>query len=213
MADEPSIDEILASLDRLLKEGDGRNDEPEAEAPPAADEPSPSQHDAPTPHFFAVLDEEVEAGHVAEPAEPPQADAAPGGESAAEPSRLFVLTDAMMVDDQPSLPLGMGDAADAAMREALAMPEAAEPQPAAPEPEPADAEDADAEPEPAPAAAPDVAPAWDESDVQALVDQITDDVCSAMAEQLPEMIRMALAVRLGAFIDAHTKHQDTGTQE
>ena len=53
----------------------------------------------------------------------------------------------------------------------------------------------------------------DHTFVQALVDQVTDDVCSAMAEQLPEMIRMALAIRLGAFIDARTNNQDTGSQK
>jgi hypothetical protein len=207
----------------------------------------------------------------------PRTDAPAGEEPGAQASRLFVLTDAMMVDDQPSLPLGMGgeaggDAvdetgeADEAMRQALAMPDAGEPEEPAPEaaamipesevvseaqPDDAAAQefgaeglDVGLEPQVEPEAAPaeigmaseiemepeaafvpafdeapaDMAaqvpePAWDEADVQALVDQITDDVCSAMAEQLPEMIRMALAVRLGAFIDTHKNNQDTGSQE
>ena len=252
MADEPSIDEILASLDRLLREGEGRNDDPEAVSPTVGEPESPPRHDAPTPHFFEVLDNEVEAGHAhvgadeagadgaadaAEPAQERQVDEPPGDEPGAQASRLFVLTDAMMVDDQPSLPLAMGgeaggDAmdetgeAEQAMRQAMEMPESGEPESAAmPEPGPAyEAQPGmDMEPEIVPVLAPHEAPedtvaeapepAWDEADVQALVDQVTDDVCSAMAEQLPEMIRMALAIRLGAFIDARTNNQDTGSQK
>lgn len=261
MADEPSIDEILASLDRLLKEGEGRNDEPEEALPPADESAPPSHHDAPTPHFFEVLDEEAEAPHAETPepsSDAPGDEAVQGGEpSAEEPaapeSRLFVLTDAMMVDDQPSLPLGMGgeaaghaeaeaDDAEAAMRQALELPESLEPEfgeavdePAhehefaAPEPAPVDEVPSPMGLEPETETEPDFVPTfdeavadtdagapepiWDEAQLQALVDQVTDDVCSAIAEQLPEMIRMALAQRLGAFVDTHTPHQDTGSQE
>ena len=218
-------------------------------APPAGEPPSPLFHDAPTPHFFEVLDDEVEAlqAHAdageGEPEAAPQVGEPEGAEPGARASRLYVLTDAMMVEDQPSLPLGMGDEPPVvdeaeAMRQALAMPEPAEPEPgledeggaeSVPLAPTASGEQPDdeavwaygeeefgaepeAEAEAEPGGAITQAPAWDADDVQALVDQVTDDVCSAMAEQLPEMIRRALDERLSAFIEAHIEQQDTGPQ-
>ena len=223
MADEPSIDEILASLDRLLNEGEGRNDEPAPSShPPAADAPTEAHAEAhaeesaeapveapgeesaeaPGPGFFKALDHavsepyneawgdepvDVAAADHADAAPVPADDAVEAGrDAAAQPeSKRVVLTDAMLVEDvQQSLPLALG---------------------VAPESEPA------RDPAPVPAAASE-GEMWREQDVQALVDQVTDDVCSAVAEQLPEMIRRALARRLSAFIDDR-QQQDSGPEE
>jgi hypothetical protein len=227
MADEPSIDEILASLDRLLNEGEGRNDEPAPSShPPAADAPTEAYTEA---HAEAHAEESAEApveAPVEEAAEPPgpgffkaldhavsepyneawgdepgdaaaadQADEAPapadaaveaGRDAADQPgSKRVVLTDAMLVEDvQQSLPLALGDTRESeSARDPASVPGAAS-----------------------------EGEMWSEQDVQALVDQVTDDVCSAMAEQLPEMIREALARRLSAFIDDR-QHQDSGPEE
>ncbi|HXH64535.1 MAG TPA: hypothetical protein VNH42_03380 [Mariprofundaceae bacterium] len=237
MADEPSIDEILASLDRLLKEGEGRNDEPAESSPQpageaieepagevveepieeATEEATEEVAEEPDPGFFTALDRAVsepynevdtvedERGEAEEDEEAARAfEAGAGHEAVAQAGpRRFVLTDAMLVNDvQQSLPLAMGDAASATP--ATAGHEEAKPVARAP----AITEQAESEQPPVTGGA-----SWDERDIQALVDQVTDDVCSAMAEQLPEMIRRALESRLSAFIDARVENEDPEPEE
>jgi hypothetical protein len=239
MADEPSIDEILASLDRLLNEGEGRNDEPTElprqpsveesaeetteepgeEAPKeAAEEPA----EAPSLRFLMALDQTVsepynevesdeskagmavaEAAAAASEKLAPAAGTGAAQEAAAEGSRRIVLTDAMMVDDiQQPLPLAMDVTAPANAVLESSTPVAVTPEPAAPAPSPI--------PDPSPETG---AITRDEQDIQALVDQVTDDVCSAVAEQLPALIRQALGHRLSAFISEKTQNQDAKPEE
>jgi hypothetical protein len=235
MADEPSIDEILASLDRLLNEGEGRNDEPaelfqQPSVEESAEEPTEEPTVEPSLRFLMALDQtvpepynemgpaEAEAGEAAaeaaaaaeEPA--PAASARAADESASEGPRRIVLTDAMMVDDiQQPLPLAMGDTA--APADAVQKPVS---------PESVVAESVSTTSSPIPAATPSPirvaspesdSASWEERDIQALVDQVTDDVCSAVAEQLPALIRQALTHRLSAFIDEKTRNQDEKPEE
>jgi hypothetical protein len=240
MADEPSMDEILASLEQLLNEGEGRNDEPTetlgqtaSKGPSkqttgkttgkatrkgtgkaggiAADkpieEPVKESIEAPAPGFFTALDhavsepyneaggDESRAAAGASQADPPPARKAATAEAkrAAESQvgmKRIVLTDAMLVKDvQQSLPLDMGETARVAPKSIG---------------QAAGATGKSAVSERA---------GWNERDIQALVDQVTDDVCSAMSEQLPEMIRKALAHRLSAYIDERMRHQDSEPEE
>ena len=213
MADEPSMDEILASLDRLLKEGEGRNDEP---SEPPQKTPGKEQVEEPTqrpvPGFLMASGETAaeEPPHVPQDNEPEAAEKASGGggepgQAAAErpgPAesavpRRIVLTDAMMVDDvQQPLPLPIDDTTPA--KSGIAGSTDPEPGSAVAEPAPGE---------------PSRAVAWDARDIQALVDQVTDDVCSAMADQLPDLIRQALAQRLTSFVVDRTQNQDSESED
>ena len=211
MADEPSMDEILASLDRLLKEGEGRNDEP---SEPSQKTPSKKQAEEPTqkpvPGFLTASGKATaeEPSRVSQDSEPEAAEKASGGggepdQAAAERPgsaesavpRRIVLTDAMMVDDvQQSLPLPMDDTTP--VKSGIAG--STGPEPAVTEPAPGE---------------PSRSAAWDARDIQALVDQVTDDVCSAMAEQLPDLIRQALAQRLSSFVVDRTQNQYSDSED
>lgn len=222
MADEPSMDEILASLDRLLKEGEGRNDEP---SEPSQDTPGKEQSEEepveepiqkpaqkPVPGFLTdsgkaaaeepprvSQDRELEAADKAlgGGGEPDQTAAARPGPIASAVPRRIVLTDAMMVGDvQQSLPLPMDDTTPA---------ESGITGSTDPEPGPAVAKPAPGEPS--------RAVAWDARDIQALVDQVTDDVCSAMADQLPDLIRQALAQRFASFVADRTQNQGSESED
>ena len=217
MADEPSMDEILASLDRLLKEGEGRNDEPsepsqQTPSKEQAEEPVEEPTQKPVPGFLTDSGEAAaeESPRVSQDSEPGVAEKASGGGSELDQAavawpgpaesavpRRIVLTDAMMVDDvQQPLPLPIGDTTPAKSGIAGSTD---------PESGPAEAESAPGEPS--------RAVAWDARDIQALVDQVTDDVCSAMADQLPDLIRQALAQRLTSFVVDRTQNQDSEAED
>ncbi len=166
MADEPSIDEILASLDSLLEDADIGNDEP------ARDEPSREERAREQPESVSEAPDEGPKLQLTPPAPPPQIELT-AEQLLEEPEAAEATGEAALAERGPALAAGEES-------EPLSPPVATPPSPAHNAPPSADS----------PAPAKDAPP--EEAD-EARMDEALERVRAMLIERLPEALAPAVS--------------------